>query len=59
MNCGTCAYARLNNRSGELECHKNPPQVVVIKWSTMTVWPDVRPSDWCDAWANGDTAVTS
>lgn len=47
--CATCAFSRENDRSGELECHRNPPASIPYRKSVLTVWPDVTPDNWCGA----------
>jgi hypothetical protein len=56
-SCTMCIFysPNLTSRDGQGLCRRHPPTTYVITNGSASVWPTVRPSDWC---AEGEPGVS-
>jgi len=53
--CETCAWSEMGEVEGRLECHFNPPRLLVkttlyegdVPPELTSIWPMIRGKDWC------------
>ena len=57
VSCTMCIYysPNLSSPDGQGVCRRHPPTAYLIAQGTVSVWPTVRPSDWC---ADGEQGVS-
>lgn len=56
-SCTMCRYysPNLTNRNENGICRRHPPQPFPMAQGALTVWPSVRPQDWC---AEGESGMS-
>lgn len=56
-SCTMCTYytPNLQDKNGHGICRRHPPTATLVPQGNVTVWPTVRPSDWC---ADGESGVS-
>jgi hypothetical protein len=55
ISCTLCRWysPNLTNRDGQGVCRRHPPAAYPMAQGGITIWPSVRPQDWCGEGESG------